>query len=88
MSDNKKYFTDHINETLSEIGLRDSVTADDIVDIIDGYKGLGYGLSTPEELGLVVLLINVTSLLKSTCVYLLRTSPHITAFLEIFPFVI
>ena len=27
------------------------VKATDIVDIIDGYKGRGYGLSTPEELG-------------------------------------
>jgi hypothetical protein len=49
--DNKKYFTDHINGTLNDVGLGSSVSVDDIIDIVDGYKGLGYGISTPEELG-------------------------------------
>lgn len=52
MSDNKKYFTDHINGALYDVGLGSSVSADDIIDIVEGYKGLGYGISTPEELGL------------------------------------
>lgn len=51
MCDNKKYFTDHINGTLNDVGLGSSVSVDDIIDIVDGYKGLGYGISTPEELG-------------------------------------
>ena len=49
--DNKKYFTDHINGALNDVGLGSCVSADDIIDIVDGYKGLGYGISTPEELG-------------------------------------
>ena len=30
---------------------RIDVKADDIIDIIDGYKGRGYGVSTQHELG-------------------------------------
>ena len=33
---------------LHEVGLREC-KAEDIVDIVDGYKGAGYGLSTPED---------------------------------------
>ena len=49
VSDNATYFYTKINEDLRTGGL--DVRAEDIVDIIDGYKGLGYGLSTQDELG-------------------------------------
>ena len=57
--DNADYFHGHIDETLKEIGLsqsqdtegRSEVKSKDIINIIEGYKGQGYGLSTDEELG-------------------------------------
>ncbi|XP_048744229.1 uncharacterized protein LOC125657593 isoform X2 [Ostrea edulis] len=53
VSDDAKYFHNHINETLSELGLTE-VRSEDILDIIDGYKGRGYGLSTEEELEFIM----------------------------------
>ncbi|RDD45412.1 Bifunctional D-cysteine desulfhydrase/1-aminocyclopropane-1-carboxylate deaminase, mitochondrial [Trichoplax sp. H2] len=44
------YFYQHIDETLQQLKLSDQVKARDIVDIIDGYAGLGYGLSTEDEM--------------------------------------
>ena len=49
MSDNAVYFYNKINEDL-RTG-RIDVRAEDIIDIIDGYKGVGYGVSTQHELG-------------------------------------
>lgn len=49
MSDNAAYFYNKINEDLITGGL--DVKAEDIIDIIEGYKGKGYGLNTQEELG-------------------------------------
>ena len=49
MSDNAAYFYNKINEDLQAGGL--DVQAEEIIDIIDGYKGQGYGLSTQHELG-------------------------------------
>ena len=49
VSDNAAYFYNKINEDLKTGGL--DVQAEDIIDIIDGYKGRGYALSTQEELG-------------------------------------
>ena len=49
VSDNAAYFYNKINEDLNTGGL--DVKAEDIIDIIDGYKGRGYALSTQEELG-------------------------------------
>ena len=47
-----------VNRLLEELGLRDSnqsppsgLSAKDIVDIIDGGVGLGFAISTDEELG-------------------------------------
>ena len=61
MCDNAEYFHGHIDETLEELGLsqsqeqdtqgRPAVKSRDIIDIVEGYKGRGYGLSTDEELG-------------------------------------
>uniref|UniRef100_A0A6P8H7S4 D-cysteine desulfhydrase 1, mitochondrial n=1 Tax=Actinia tenebrosa TaxID=6105 RepID=A0A6P8H7S4_ACTTE len=43
----------HIQEDLDHAGL-DNVKASDIIDIMEGHKGEGYGLSTPEELEQVI----------------------------------
>ena len=42
-------FYNKINEDLRIGGI--DVKADDILDIIDGYEGEGYGVSTQHELG-------------------------------------
>ena len=57
--DNADYFHGHIDETLEELGLSQpqntqggpAVKSRDIINIIEGYKGRGYGLSTDKELG-------------------------------------
>ena len=54
--DDAAFFYDHIDVQMKEYGLtQDSegkpLGARDITDLIDGYKGRGYGLSTDEELG-------------------------------------
>ena len=49
MSDNAAYFYNKINEDLRRGGINDK--AEDITDIIDGYKGGGSGVSTLYELG-------------------------------------
>lgn len=51
--DDAKYFHDHVNETLTELGLTD-VRSEEILDIIEGYKGRGYGLSTQDELEFIM----------------------------------
>ncbi|EDO38385.1 predicted protein [Nematostella vectensis] len=43
----------HIQEDLDQAGLN-HVNAADIIDIMDGHKGLGYGISTQEELEHVI----------------------------------
>ena len=47
--DNDAYVYNKINEDLREGGL--DVRAEDIIDIIGGYYGLGYGMSSQEDLG-------------------------------------
>ena len=54
--DTADYFYNHIDEHLEVYGLtKDSegkpLKAREMVDIVEGYKGLGYGKSTDEELG-------------------------------------
>ena len=49
MSDNAAYFYNKINEDVRTGGI--DVRVEDIIDIIDGYKGGGYGVSTQHELG-------------------------------------
>ena len=64
MCDDAAHFHDAIDGILVKLGLskavgeegRKGVLSRDIVDIIEGYKGQGYGLSTDEELGLKQLL--------------------------------
>ena len=50
VSDDAVYFHNHINEMLTAIGVAD-VKSEDIIDIVEGYKGKGYGISSPDELG-------------------------------------
>jgi len=52
--DNAAYFYDKINEHLRMGGL--DVQAEDIIDIIEGYKGKGYAISSQEELGKCLIL--------------------------------
>ena len=51
VSDDRKYFYDHLQEVLNHFE-QENVKPSDILNVIEGYKGLGYGLSTDEELGL------------------------------------
>ena len=48
VSDSAPFFYNKINEDLSSGGI--DVRAEDTIDIIDGYKGGGYGLSAQHEL--------------------------------------
>ena len=62
MCDDASHFHEAIDAILDKLGLfssegsgedRPIVQSRDIVDIIEGYKGRGYGLSTDEELGII-----------------------------------
>ena len=52
--DNTQYFYDHVDQTLEAIGMGDKVKATDILDVVDGYKGKGYSLTTDEDLGILI----------------------------------
>eukprot|EP00058_Branchiostoma_floridae_P005994 XP_002591482.1 hypothetical protein BRAFLDRAFT_105254 [Branchiostoma floridae] len=60
--DDAAYFHRHINNTLQEIGLMD-VRSEDIVDIIEGYKGRGYALSTKKELEFVANIAHTSGII-------------------------
>lgn len=54
--DSADYFYQHVDDQLKLFGLTTNregnpLHARDIVDVIEGYKGRGYGLNTEEELG-------------------------------------
>ena len=56
MSNDASYFHTYVDQQLGIFGLATnlegkSLHSCDIVDVIDGYKGQGYGLSSDEELG-------------------------------------
>ena len=62
MCDDASHFHEAIDTILDKLGLsvsegsgedRPAVRSRDIVDIIEGHKGRGYGLSTDEELGII-----------------------------------
>lgn len=57
--DSAKYFYDHLDAQLKELNLN-QYKASDLVNIIDGYKGKGYGISTNEELELIVKIARET----------------------------
>lgn len=48
-SDNAAYFHGHANDTFPDLGLS-SLKSQDLCDIVEGYKGQGYGESSQEEL--------------------------------------
>jgi hypothetical protein len=41
----KNYFHGHVDETLTELGIH-NVRSRDILNVVDGFKGRGYGMST------------------------------------------
>ncbi|KAM7432045.1 hypothetical protein ABFA07_017465 [Porites harrisoni] len=61
VSDNAAYFYNKINEDLRRGGI--DVKAEDIIDIIDGYKGGGYGVSTQHELENIIEISRTTGIL-------------------------
>ncbi|XP_002121189.2 uncharacterized protein LOC100175554 [Ciona intestinalis] len=46
--DDKYFFHEHVNQMLNELGIS-GAQSEDLVDIIDGYKGEGYGLTTKQD---------------------------------------
>lgn len=56
--DDAAYFHEHISSNLKELNLvkedGNLLRSDDIIDIIDGYKGVAYGVSTQQELDLLL----------------------------------
>ena len=56
--DQSDFFYKHIDDQLVSFGLN-QVKARDIIDIVDGYKGRGYSLSTDEELGVTIMIISI-----------------------------
>lgn len=54
VSNSEKHFYHHCDKTLQKVGLTD-VSSKDLVNIVDGYKGKGYGQSTEEELGMAFI---------------------------------
>ncbi|CAH3145905.1 unnamed protein product [Pocillopora meandrina] len=59
--DDAAYFYQKINEDLQIGGL--DVQAEELIDIIDGYKGKGYGKSTEEELEDIVEISRTTGIM-------------------------
>lgn len=57
--DTADYFHNHIDEQLKIYGMTTNregkpLQSRDIVDVIEGHKGRGYGLSTDDELGNII----------------------------------
>ncbi|XP_033759298.1 bifunctional D-cysteine desulfhydrase/1-aminocyclopropane-1-carboxylate deaminase, mitochondrial-like [Pecten maximus] len=59
----KAYFYDHIDQTRVDMGLADSVKAVEIVDMIEGYQGKGYNISTKEERDFVASVAETTGIM-------------------------
>ena len=49
--DDGQYFHGHADSVFQKVGLSAGVRAASLVDIVEGHKGEGYGLSTQAELG-------------------------------------
>jgi D-cysteine desulfhydrase family pyridoxal phosphate-dependent enzyme len=60
--DNSDYFHKFIDEHLVELGIT-STTSRDIIDIIDGYKGNGYAISTDDELKQLIQISTTTGII-------------------------
>jgi len=65
VSDTTAYFYEEINKIFSDLGVSDK--AEELVDIIDGWKGPGYDKNTPEELKLVVTIAQESGILLDSC---------------------
>jgi D-cysteine desulfhydrase len=61
--DSAEYFHAHVNEMLTALGLAGRTRSEDIVTIIDRFKGRGYALSTPEELSFIEAVAASTGIL-------------------------
>ncbi|CAH3188100.1 unnamed protein product, partial [Porites evermanni] len=61
VADNAAYYYNIIDEDLRAVGL--DVQAEDIIDIIDGYKGKGYAVSTQHELENIIEISRTTGVL-------------------------
>ncbi|KAL4227590.1 hypothetical protein ACF0H5_013033 [Mactra antiquata] len=61
VSDDANYFHHHCNEMIKSVGL--NVKSQDILDIIDGHKGQGYGISTQDELDFIINVSTSTGIL-------------------------
>ncbi|XP_045215998.1 uncharacterized protein LOC123566167 [Mercenaria mercenaria] len=61
VSDDATYFHHHCNEMIEAVGV--SARSEDILDIIDGHKGEGYGISTQEELDFIVKISSTTGIM-------------------------
>ncbi|XP_006823418.1 uncharacterized protein LOC100378838 [Saccoglossus kowalevskii] len=61
--DNSTYFHGHVNATLAAAGLSQQVKSEDILDVIEGAKGRGYGLSTDEELEFILKVSTTTGIM-------------------------
>ncbi|KAH3841240.1 hypothetical protein DPMN_114699 [Dreissena polymorpha] len=59
--DDKHYFHQHCNEMIQAVGL--DARSEDILDIIDGHKGQGYGLSAQEELDFILEVASSTGIM-------------------------
>ena len=67
VADNAAYYYNIINKDLRAVGI--DVQAEEIIDIIDGYKGKGYAVSTQHELGGYQQLVKLVIELKETFIY-------------------
>ncbi|KAL5005385.1 hypothetical protein ScPMuIL_018841 [Solemya velum] len=63
VSDSADYFHEHINQTLRDVGLDLEVKSEEIIDIVSGYKGIAYGVSTDEELGFLAEVSSTTGIM-------------------------
>lgn len=62
VSDNKTYFHSHIDSMLKSIGLQE-LNSEDLIDIIDGYKGSGYGETTSKDIEKIKLISSTTGII-------------------------
>ncbi|XP_070172824.1 uncharacterized protein [Littorina saxatilis] len=62
VSDNATYFYDHCDETLAEVGMA-HLNSRDLMRVIDGHKGKGYGISTEDELEFIQQVAMETAIL-------------------------
>ncbi|CAH3107203.1 unnamed protein product [Porites lobata] len=61
VADNAVYYYDIINKDLRAVGI--DVQAEEIIDVIDGYKGKGYAVSTQHELENIIEISRTTGVL-------------------------